>query len=51
MKKLYARVVLWLIRPALELREGADRAVVTQRIHIAAREAVTAVREAINRRG
>lgn len=32
MKRLYARLVLWLIRPALELKEGADQAEVTQRI-------------------
>ncbi|WP_227459670.1 hypothetical protein [Cupriavidus pauculus] len=49
MKKLYARLVLWLIRPALELEESTNRVVITSTF-VSARDEVTAeIRKALSR--
>jgi hypothetical protein len=50
MKRLYARLVLWLIRPALELKDRADRVVLTQVIKTAGEEARAEIRRTLSRR-
>ena len=51
MKRLYARLVLWLIRPALELESDADRVVLMQQIRAAHAGAVEQIRRELSRRG
>lgn len=47
MKGLYARFVLWLIRPALEVNGNAGQAATTQSLHLAMDAAKNAAKEEI----
>lgn len=51
MKRLYARLVLWLIRPALEAKAYADRVVIEHAIRAANDAVVAEIRMSMQRGG